>query len=229
MIQRPEKVLIIAAHYDDETIGCGGTIKKWSDMGTEIHVLFVTNGNTGIDHSKNYSSNNIVSVRMEESEKVAKILGISKIHNLNISCQNVKNTQNLFHQIIFYIRKIKPNLVITHMNVDKHRDHTQISEIVREACWKSNEDIHEELGECHKVDDLWAYEITDLLPKVDIVVDISDHIDDKLMAMEVYLSQKNVIKGILSHISGLSRVRGYMIGKDHGEGFIRLSHTPLSC
>ena len=105
----------------------------------------------------------------------------------------------------------------------------QISEIVKEACWKSSEDIHKELGECHKVGDLWAFEITDLLPKIDVVIDIDETIDDKIAAMEVYLSQKNVIKGILSHILGLSRVRGYMIGKSHGEGFMRLSHTPLAC
>ena len=229
MIQRPKKVLIIAAHYDDETIGAGGTIKKWTELGTEVHVLFVTSGNTGLDQSGKYNSDGIVSVRVREAEKAAKMLGISNLYHLDESCQNVKNTQELFHRIIFYIRKIKPNLVITHYNCDKHRDHNQISQIVKEACWKSREDIHKELGECHRVDDLWAYEITDLLPKIDFVVNIEDTITDKLEAMKVYLSQKNVIKGILSHISGLSKVRGYMIGKMHGEGFMRLSQEPISC
>ena len=189
----------------------------------------MTNGSTGIDQTGDYTSEDIVTIRSEESKEVARMLGISNIYNLNVPSQSVENTQRFFHRIIFYIRKLQPNLVMTHLNVDKHRDHVQISEVVKEACWKSNEDIHEELGECHRVDDLWAFEVTDLLPKVDVVVDISNTIDYKLAAMEVYSSQKNVIKGILSHILGLSRVRGYMVGKMHGEGFMRLSHGPLVC
>jgi len=35
------KILIIAAHPDDETLGCGGSIAKWSKSGHEVHVLIM--------------------------------------------------------------------------------------------------------------------------------------------------------------------------------------------
>ena len=51
MLAPPESVLVIAAHQDDETIGCGGMIRKWADLGTRVGVIFVTSGNTGIDQT----------------------------------------------------------------------------------------------------------------------------------------------------------------------------------
>ena len=40
------KILVIAAHPDDEVYGMGGTIAKLSEAGDEVHVLFVTDGCT---------------------------------------------------------------------------------------------------------------------------------------------------------------------------------------
>jgi hypothetical protein len=74
---------------------------------------------------------------------------------------------------------------------------------------------------------LWAFEITDMLPRVDIVVDVSKSYTKKMEAMEVYCSQKNVIAGIQNHMEGLSKVRGYMVGVDYGEAFMRLSPMPM--
>ena len=39
-----KKVLILAAHADDDILGCGGTMAKHSDQGDEVSVLFLTNG-----------------------------------------------------------------------------------------------------------------------------------------------------------------------------------------
>ena len=40
------KILVIAAHPDDEVYGMGGTIAKLSEAGDEVHVLIVTDGCT---------------------------------------------------------------------------------------------------------------------------------------------------------------------------------------
>ena len=150
MIKTLSKVLVIAAHQDDETIGCAGTIKRLTDQGTTVDVVFVTSGDTGIDHSGDYSSDNIISVRNTEAMAAKQILGWDSTISLGVKTQCVQNTQELFHKMIKVIRECKPDLVITHADVDKHRDHRNISEIVKEACWKANELIHPELGEVHQ-------------------------------------------------------------------------------
>ena len=38
------KILIIAAHADDEVLGCGGTVNKFSKMGANIEALFIADG-----------------------------------------------------------------------------------------------------------------------------------------------------------------------------------------
>ena len=223
----PKNVLIIVAHQDDETIGCAGTIKKWSALETRVDVIFVTSGNTGIDHSGEYSSKNIVAVRDAEAQKAKGILGIASIQCLGEETQCVENTQELFHEIISSIRFHRPELVITHAPNDKHRDHRAVSEVVREACWKANEMIHPELGMVHKIKDLWAMEILDLLPRVDYIVDITQTYESKVEAMKTYTSQQEIIGGIFDHIDGVAKVRGYASGCKYGEAFMRLGSVPV--
>ena len=225
MINVPKKVLVFAAHQDDETIGCGGTISKWSSMGSSIDVCFVTNGSTGI--LQNTNPDDIVLVRNEEVNRAAKILGINRVHNLNIPCQQVVNNQENFHKIIKKIREIKPSLVITHNPVCKHRDHKQTSELVQEACWKANENILEDLGETHRVLDLWSYEILDPHPDPDYVVDITEQYQDKCEAMREYYSQLGFLNNIMGYIDGLSKIRGYSIGTMRGEAFTRIGRSPV--
>ena len=225
MIRDINNILIIAAHQDDETIGCGGSIKKWHLENKTINLVLFTDGSTGIDQLNLYDS--ITEVRNKELDAVKSILGINKVVTLNEKCQSIENSQNTFHKIIKLIREYKPDLIITHSNIDKHRDHRTINEIVIEACWKAQENIHPELGKQHKIKDLWAFEITDLLPQVDYVVDITDTYHYKIKAMDTYNSQHNIMKGINNHLKGMALCRGYMIEKMYGEAFVSISKQPV--
>jgi LmbE family N-acetylglucosaminyl deacetylase len=225
VIQDINNILIIAAHQDDETIGCGGSIKKWHLENKVINLALFTDGSTGMDQLNLYDS--ITEVRNKELDQVKNILGINKIVSLNEKCQNIQNNQTTFHKVIKLIREYKPDLVITHSNIDKHRDHRIINEIVIEACWKAQENIHSELGKQHKIKDLWAFEITDLLPKVDYVVDITNTYNYKIKAMNTYNSQHNIMKGINNHLKGMALCRGYMIEKMYGEAFVSISKQPV--
>ncbi len=221
-----KKVLVIVAHQDDETIGCGGTISKWSSMGAEIHVCFVTDGSTGYEQ-KSDMAKDIVSVRMTEATYACSLLGVKGLSTLSIPCQRVKNNQETFHRVIEKIRSIKPNIVITHSNICKHRDHRMTSKIVQESCWKSNENILDDLGEPHKVDLVLECEILDPFENPDFVVDITKNYITKCEAMAVYTSQRGVIPGIEQYLNGISLVRGYSIGPDkRAEAFRRLGSLP---
>jgi LmbE family N-acetylglucosaminyl deacetylase len=225
MMETPKRVLIFAAHHDDETIGCGGTVRKWADKGCQVHVCFMTNGDTGVEQSAN--ADNIVETRINESKKAAKILGIQHLYNLGIPCQKVVNKQSIFHKVIQKIREVKPDLVMTHNSICKHRDHKRTSAIVEEACWKASENILEELGEIHTIKDLWSFEITDPHSNPDFVVDITDTYEWKWLAMNEYFSQSGILGGIMEYIDGLSKVRGYSIGAERGESFTRIGKIPV--
>ena len=62
------KILIIAAHPDDEVLGCGGMISKFSDE-NEIKVIFLTDGLSSRDANKKK-----IEQRKKQSLKVSKLL-----------------------------------------------------------------------------------------------------------------------------------------------------------
>ena len=218
-------ILIFAAHQDDETIGCGGTIAKFVEEHKIVNVCFATDGSTG--SSVFASKRKIKQDRQREAQAAKRILGYKQIYNLGLSCQKITNDQKTFHKFIKLIRNVRPDLILTHSRNDKHRDHKSVHDLTIEAAWKSSENIHPELGRPHFVKDVWSYEITDPLRNPDYVVDINSVFHKKMDALKMYKSQSTIIKDIESYVTGLSMVRGYSAGVMRGEAFKRESKIPV--
>ena len=83
MIETPKKVLVFVAHQDDETIGCGATLKKWSLQGSKVKVVFMTNGSP--NPIKNQPPREITDgvhnpfLRMKEAHFATKLLGVDAV------------------------------------------------------------------------------------------------------------------------------------------------------
>jgi len=220
-----KNVLVFAAHHDDEVIGCGGTIKKLTSSGVDVHVVFATDGATGIDHTRDYEDN-IETERVKESKLVAKVLGIKSTYDWSESCQNLQYSSELMQKAVGLIRKIRPEIILTHSKFEKHSDHQVLSQIVTQAAWKASEDILPDLGVPHIVPNVWAYEVVDTLPEVHFCVDVSKHFNAKIAAMKIYSSQHNVVSGISELMLGHSMIRGYDIMSKHAEAFMNISIQP---
>lgn len=223
---RDKRILVFVAHQDDETIGCGGTIAKWANEGAQVYVCFMTDGATGYEQGSGLQRD-IASVRMQEAQYACHLLGVKDISTLGLPCQQIDNDKQTFHKVIQKIREIRPNVVITHSNICKHRDHRITSTIVEESCWKSTENILEDLGKPHFVDLVLQCEILDPFENPDFIVDITKEYLTKCEAMAVYASQRGVIPGIEQYLNGISLVRGYSSGPNRrAEAFKRLGNLP---
>ena len=226
MIIKGKKVLVLVAHQDDETIGCGGTIAKWSNQGAIIDVCFMTDGATGIEQNISLKED-ITSIRMKEAIRACHLLGVNNITSLGLPCQEIINNKETFHKVIKKIRDIKPNIVITHSKICKHRDHRNTSNIVEEACWKASENILEDLGNPHFIDLALQCEILDTFNNPDFIVDITSEYNKKCEAISVYTSQHGIITGIEQYLNGISLVRGYLSGPNRrAEAFKKLGRLP---
>ena len=73
-----EKILVLCAHPDDETLGLGGTLSLKSKNGNQIFVLFFTDG----ESSRNKTTKDII-LRQKQARNACKILGIKKVKFLN--------------------------------------------------------------------------------------------------------------------------------------------------
>ena len=123
------KILVIAVHPDDETLGCGGTLLKHKANGDEIHWLICTT----IDKSHSYYK-----IREEEIEKVSKLYNFDSIHNLRLKTMQVDeySISELINKVSKVINEIKPNTIYLPFKGDVHSDHRKIFE-ASYSCTKS--------------------------------------------------------------------------------------------
>lgn len=165
-----ERILVFAAHQDDE-ITMAGTIAKFVQQGTEVFVVNTTNGSEG--YPRLDLKDKIVEMRRKEAAECDKILGIKERIIRDCDTQAAltfdKATLQEFMQII---RRVKPQAIFTHGPYDNHIDHRRTSEITSDAFWQAGQPVAVAVGEPWKTAHLFYYKGVKAgdLPKIDIDV-----------------------------------------------------------
>src|SRR5437870_11617749 len=79
--RRPQRILSIHAHPDDQEFTVGGTLAKWARAGSEIVTLCVTNGDAGSNQwtPADMTREKLVPIRQEEQRRASKALGINQV------------------------------------------------------------------------------------------------------------------------------------------------------
>ncbi len=119
-------LLVIAAHPDDEVLGCGGAIARLASEGNCVYTLILGEGVTSRDRKRDLAKreNEIVKLK-EKAEDANKILGVKKVYTYDFP-DNRFDTVPLL-DIIKTIEKIKedikPDIVFTHHYGDLNIDH----------------------------------------------------------------------------------------------------------
>lgn len=123
-------VLVVAAHADDEALGCGGTIVKHVEQGDKVSVVFLTDGvgARGNDDS--------ASERGYSAEKALKILGVSKTMCFDLPDNEMDSVSllTIAKKIEGVISIEQPNIIYTHFFGDLNIDHQITNRAVLTAC-----------------------------------------------------------------------------------------------
>lgn len=132
------KVLIIAAHPDDEILGMGGTIKKYVKGGHQVKIVIMSTGifarrSGNYQNSTTYQANQITRNIMEEelsdlrknARKATKTVGVSDVEFLDFPDNEMDTISNLevTKKIESLIQKFNPEIVYTHSPCDVNVDH----------------------------------------------------------------------------------------------------------
>ncbi|MCL6473692.1 MAG: PIG-L family deacetylase [Firmicutes bacterium] len=224
MLDHWNRVLVFAAHPDDEIIGCGGTIARLSAMGKRVFVVTFCAGETG--YSTPEMKDKIAEMRRAEAEACNRVLGITERVILGKPTQGVVNDRETYQECVRLIRHYRPDVILTHWNEDKHRDHRAISAITDEARWKAYENVLADMGEPWYTPELYYYEVLELFPHPSLLIDITDTFRKKRDAMQTQQSQFAVLPGVMEYIEGLAKVRGYARGTQYSEAFLRSNLLP---
>tara|TARA_B110000008_G_scaffold275793_1_gene313923 strand:+ start:925 stop:1596 length:672 start_codon:yes stop_codon:yes gene_type:complete len=117
-----KKILIMSPHADDEILGCGGFISKYSKKNYQINVLILTNANKGAPEI--YSTKDINQIR-NEAKRANKIIGTKKLFFENLPALNLSNypIYKITNVMNKYIDDINPEIILIPSSNDIHDDH----------------------------------------------------------------------------------------------------------
>lgn len=180
-------MLVIDAHPDDAEISCGGAIAKLTAEGGTVAVVDCTRGEMGTRGNPD--------LRLHEALNASKILKLSHRINLGMMDGFIDESPDSLYEIITYIRKFRPKMILTHPPFERHPDHEAVNRLVRNAIFKSGlTKIHTELNgeaqEIYRTRKIFCFmQSYQFERKPDFYVDISQYHDQKIRAIDAFSSQ----------------------------------------
>lgn len=200
IINNTDRILVVAPHADDESIGCGGFLSKY---GEQCDLLLLTDGRNGHTTEEYSDSQKLIEIRREEFLNVAKIANVSNVIFLNIEDGKlIANKPRVYaFNIIEYDYIFVPN------RFESHPDHSVVLSLIKHMKKRQ-----------HAKAKIFEYEVWTPLRYPTWYLDISDEVDKKKIMIQQHCSQLVDIgydeKGV-----ALSCYRGMFINTKYAEAF----------
>jgi len=186
-------VLVVCAHPDDESVGCGGALRLHALEGDQIVTVFLTSGEGGGHGEADHGA-----TRRQEAARAARILGIGELQFWEEPDGRLRARPALAERLTALIEERRPELVYAPQPDDDHPDHRAAARLVRRA-----------VAAARAKPAIRFFEIWSPLGDMDEIVDISAVIADKRRAIRAYRSQCAVMR-LDDAFVGLARYRGEM-------------------
>lgn len=214
------KVLCVAPHPDDETLGCGGTLLRHLAEGDEVYWLIMTD----LLEKEGFTSEKITE-RKKEIHKVAELYKFSGYHQLPLptATLDIMARKDLISLVSEYINLVEPNIIYAPFKHDAHSDHASVFNAIS-PCTKTFRypfvkkfRIYETLSETE-----FNVDPNETGFKPNLWVDISDFLEKKIEIMKIYSSEihDHPFPRSVENIIALSRLRGATVSVRAAESFI---------
>lgn len=221
-------VLVVAAHPDDDVLGCGGTIARLVNEGSDVSVIFIADGvasrETGVKIESCGSDQSLLD-RRNAAKLAASVLGISSVRFCDFPDNRLDSVPllNVVQKIEQIIGEFQPSTVFTHHAGDLNIDHRIVHQAVMTAC-------RPQVG--HPVRSILCFEVPSSTEwrtpgigsafEPNWFVDISTTLDTKLSALDAYAEEMRDWPHPRSRkgVEALARWRGATVGCDAAEAFM---------
>ncbi len=219
-------ILVIAAHPDDEILGCGGAIAKHTQKGDRVDIMILAEGATSRDPQRNRDKRqNELSALAKAAQQASQILGVNSIELLKLPDNRLDSCDllDLVKVVEEAIAKYQPKVIYTHHRGDLNIDHQLIHQAVVTACRPLSDSTVKTLL-FFEIPSSTEWQIphsaTYFTPTW--FVDISNTLQLKLKALEAYTSEMRPYPHprSLQAVEYLARWRGATIGVEAAEAFI---------
>lgn len=214
-------VLVVAAHADDEALGCGGTIARHVAEGDSVHVVFLADG-----VSSRAQGLEQLEPRQAATEQAREILGISSVTCLGLPDNRLDSLPliEVVQPLEALIRNLKPSIIYTHHYGDLNVDHRVAHQAAMTACRPLPGS---------SVREIYAFEIMSSTEWASVglapflpnhFVDVSSYIEVKTLALKAYALEMRPQPHSRSFENVLYRTRsiGHMVGVMAAEAFMAM-------
>lgn len=221
-----KKILVVAAHPDDEVLGMGGTIAKLTRAGNEVYVLIVTDGSSS-QYRDSDELYRIIEDKKEETLACAKILGVKEVmygEQPDMKLDTIPHI-NINHVIERAVNNVQPDIVYTHFWGDVNNDHQQVYKSTLVAVRPVLGQVVKELY-CYRVPSSteWTPCKVDTMFMPNVFVDIANEANQKYSAFAEYSTELRDYPHPRSvqHLKELDIARGLEVGQGPTETFVLL-------
>jgi LmbE family N-acetylglucosaminyl deacetylase/glycosyltransferase involved in cell wall biosynthesis len=170
------RVLCLAPHPDDETLGCGGALALHTKACDPVKVIFLTDGAAG-DSKATMEKDAYVRLRRQEAEKACRILGVTDAVFWPYPDRSLAGSRGALSKMISFLNDYAPQLVYVPSPMEFHPDHRAACFLLCDAITSHDEDF-----------EVAFYEVGQPIC-VNRLVNITPVLDQKKDAISVYESQ----------------------------------------
>lgn len=191
-MRKKQIIFVIAAHPDDEVLGCGGTIARLIEEGHDVYVAILGEGITSRYDKREQADQRIIKELQGRSRQVSKVLGVKKLylHDLPDNRFDTVPLLDIVKIVEKLINRFQPQVVYTHHGGDLNIDHA----IIHRAVMTATRPV-----ESCPVKEIYAFEVPSSTEwafgqfkpdfQANVFVDISATLETKIQAMQIYESE----------------------------------------
>ena len=211
-------ILVVAAHADDEALGCGATMAKHVANGDNVYTCFLTNG-VGARQSDAVE----VDKRNLAAEQAGVALGVSKSFSFDFPDNKMDTVAllDLVQAIEGVINEVQPSIIYTHFQHDLNIDHQLTHKAVMTAC-------RPQTG--HPVKAIYSFEVLSSTEwqsvsnpsfRPNVTINVEKSFDKKIKALQCYQVEMRAFPHSRSYeaVESLAVLRGATHGFKKAEAF----------
>lgn len=216
-------ILVIAAHPDDEVLGCGGTAARLAKEGHDVYFSIFGEGITSRYNNREDADQSLLSNLNQDASKAAEIIGVKELFTYPFPDNRFDTVPllDIIKEVEALIEKIQPEIVFTHHPGDLNIDHVVLHRAVMTAVRPIHDFIIRELY-TFEIASSTEWAMNQFKPfQANTFFDISDTLENKIQAMEAYESEKRTSPHPRApeSLQAIAQSWGRFVGCQYAEAF----------